>query len=132
MLQPTRRWEWLGGLQRKDFEASLPKNGVSLTLVENTASAAAIIRWFPSPPSPLSFPLFSPPPSFPLRCSGLRRNPSLAGAPTHATAAREGRERESGGWRGYRSSLEGPGGWGGEADHVAPPPGVAGLAGLGC
>lgn len=58
-----------GGLQRKDFEASPPKNGVSLTLAENTASTAATIPWFPSPPSLLS----SPPPSPLLPPSSMQR-----------------------------------------------------------
>lgn len=40
------------------------------------------------------------------------------------------RHARGGGWRGCRSSLEGPGGRRGEADHVVPPPGAAGLAGL--
>lgn len=74
MLQPTRRWEWLGALQSQDFEASLPKNGVSLTLVENTASAAATFRWFPSPPSPLS-------PSSPLLLPSLFNAEDCGGIP---------------------------------------------------
>lgn len=126
--------EWLGvgvGVQRKDFEAFLPKNGGILDLggkhLECCSCGYNSLVSLSSLPS--LFPLFSPPPSL-FECSGLRRNPNQAGAPTHATAAREGREREGGGWRGYRSSLEGPRGRRGEADHVAPPPGVAGLAGL--
>lgn len=48
-----------GGVQRKDFEAFLPKNGGILDLggkQSAAAAAAATSRWFPSPPSPLSFP----------------------------------------------------------------------------
>lgn len=88
-----------------------------MTLAENTAGTAATIRGL-SPPSRLS------PPS-PMRRTAEESQPGGSAHPRDC-----GTRGAGAGGRGCRSSLEGPGARRGEADHVLPPPGAAGLAGL--